>query len=80
METDVNTLRELLEQEKIVAVDLENVLIVDREAIRLLARRESSGIEIRNCPAYIREWVNREIAARCATEQRTGRKGGTDDA
>jgi hypothetical protein len=78
-EPDVDTLRELMEQEKIVAIDLEDVLIVDRGAIGLLALRESSGTEIRNCPAYIREWVNREIADRHATEQRTGRKDGPDD-
>jgi len=33
------------------------VIVVDREAVRLLAVSETNGIELRNCPAYIREWV-----------------------
>jgi hypothetical protein len=28
--------------------------------VRLLAVSESNGFELRNCPAYIREWVARE--------------------
>jgi anti-anti-sigma regulatory factor len=60
---DVNTLRASLEQESsAVAIDLKDVLLVDREVVRLLALRESKGTELRNCPAYIREWVTRERA------------------
>ena len=59
----VDMLRGLLEQERsAVALDLKDVLIMDREAVKLLALRESDGTEIRNCPAYIREWVTRERA------------------
>ena len=58
---DVDTLRELLGREKGgVAVDLKEIILVDREAVRLLALSEAKGIELRNCPAYIREWVARE--------------------
>ena len=58
---DVNMLRSLLEQERsAVAIDLKDVLLVDREAVQLLAIRESNGDELRNCTAYIREWVTRE--------------------
>ena len=54
----------LLEQEgSAVAIDLKDILLVDREAIKLLASRESNGAELRNCTAYIREWVTRERAA-----------------
>jgi hypothetical protein len=79
-EEDVDTLLALLEQEKgVVTIDLKDVLIVDREAIRLLAMRESSGVEIRNCPAYIREWITRERADRNMSEKRTkGTKGSED--
>ena len=60
---DVDMLRGLLEQERsAVAIDLKNVLLADREAVKLLAIRESNGTELRNCPAYIREWVARERA------------------
>jgi hypothetical protein len=64
-EQDVDTLRASLDQEcGIVAVDLENVFIVNWEAIKLLAVRELNGVELRNCPAYVREWVTRERADR----------------
>jgi anti-anti-sigma regulatory factor len=62
---DVNMLRTLLEEERsAVAIDLKDVLLVDREAIKLLALRESNGAEIRNCSAYIREWITREREAK----------------
>ena len=59
----VGTLRELLGREKgAVAIDLAEVILVDREAVSLLALSEANGIELRNCPAYIREWVERHKA------------------
>jgi hypothetical protein len=80
-EEDVDTLRALLEQEKgVVAIDLKDVLIVDREAIKLLAASESNGVELRNSPAYLREWVTRETADRNTSEERTKRSEGSEDA
>jgi len=38
-------------------------ILVDREAIRPLALSEEKGVELRNCPAYVREWVARERTA-----------------
>lgn len=59
----VEMFRGVLEQESGgLAIDLENVLLADREAVRLLAMSESKGTELRNCPPYIREWVTRERA------------------
>ena len=59
----VAMLRGVLEQESGgFAIDLTNVLLVDREAVRLLALSEAHGAELRNCPPYIREWVTRETA------------------
>jgi hypothetical protein len=72
---DVDMLRGLLEQERsAVAIDLKNVLLVDREAVKLLAVRESNGAELRNCPAYIREWVKCERADTNASERTEGRE------
>ena len=60
---DVDILRTLLAEESgAVAIDLKDVLLVDSEAVKLLAVRESDGAKLRNCPAYIREWVTRERA------------------
>src|ERR1700678_3490526 len=59
----VDMLRGVLEQESGgVAIDFKNVLLVDLEAVKLLALREANGTELRNCPPYIREWVTRERA------------------
>jgi hypothetical protein len=56
-------LRGVLEQEAGgFAIDLKNVLLVDRGAVQLLALSETNGAELRNCPPYIREWVTRERA------------------
>jgi anti-anti-sigma regulatory factor len=58
---DVDMLRDLFEQETgAVAVDLTHVLLVDRDAVKLLAATEANGVELRNCAAYIREWVAQE--------------------
>jgi hypothetical protein len=74
---DVDTLRASLAQESgVVAIDLNDVLIVDREAIKLLAIQEANGVEIRNCPAYIREWVTREKACRKTSEGRKKHREG----
>ena len=57
----VDMLRGVLEQQSgSFAIDLKNVLLVDREGVNLLAVSESNGTELRNCPPYIREWVTRE--------------------
>ena len=80
-EEDGNTLRALLEgEEGVVIIDLKDVLIVDREAIKLLAACQSNGVELRNCPGYIREWVTRELADTNSCEKRTKGAGGSEDA
>jgi hypothetical protein len=40
-----------------IILDLKDLTLVDREAVRYLERREAQGIELENCPAYIREWI-----------------------
>lgn len=74
---DVDMLQILLEQERsAVALDLKDVLLVDREAVKLLALCESNGTELRNCSAYIREWVRRE---RAGTERAIEGEEDTED-
>ena len=43
-----------------VAIDLEEVTLVDLEVVQFLARCEATGIELLNCSPYIREWISRE--------------------
>ena len=42
-----------------VVLDLRDVTLVDREAVQFLARCETTGIKLRNCPAYVREWIDK---------------------
>ena len=53
-----------------MAIDLKEVPLVDRGTVNLLALGESNGAELRNCPAYIREWITGARADRNASEQR----------
>jgi hypothetical protein len=43
-----------------IAFDLQNITIADRDAVKFLERCEAKGIELRNCPAYIRDWIETE--------------------
>jgi hypothetical protein len=59
-EGDLPELRELLDAEAKatkVALNLAEVKLVDREAIRFLAACETRGIELKDCPSYIRRWI-----------------------
>jgi len=44
-------------------VDLEEVSLIDVESVRFLITCEVAGIELRHCPLYVREWMNREANA-----------------
>ena len=58
---DVEILRAAIDQEPgAIAIDLEEVSVVDRRAVDLLAISEARGITLRNCPPYIQEWIARE--------------------
>ena len=57
---DLEVLRTALEESRVVAIELAEVELVDRDAVEFLALSEANGIELRNCPAYIREWITRE--------------------
>ena len=43
-----------------VALDLKEVIRVDLEAVRFLGACVVQGIELRNCPPYVSEWIRRE--------------------
>ena len=44
-----------------VVLDLKDVVLVDREIVRFLRGRERDGVTLRNCPSYIRVWIEREV-------------------
>jgi anti-anti-sigma regulatory factor len=43
-------------------LDLREVKLVDRHTVSFLASCEAKGVNIENCPAYIREWIEKEAA------------------
>jgi hypothetical protein len=53
-----------------IVLDLEQVKLVDRDAVLFLALSETLGAQLRNCSAYIRKWINQE---------RNARRGGSED-
>ena len=60
---NVNELSTLLAAEpagRALVLDLQDVVLVDREIVRFLRACESDGIALRNCPPYIRAWIARQ--------------------
>jgi hypothetical protein len=43
-----------------LVLDLKDVRLVDRDAVRFLVACETDGLRLQNCSAYIREWIVRE--------------------
>jgi len=43
-----------------VALDLEEVTVVDVDGVRFLGQCEREGTRLLHCPAYVREWISRE--------------------
>lgn len=59
-----------------IVLDLEQVKLVDRDAVLFLALSEALGAELRNCSGYIREWINQERnSRRSVTEDPTESEG-----
>jgi hypothetical protein len=60
---DVAELQRLFDLEankQTLTLDLHEVKLVDREAVRFLARCEAEGITLVHCRAYIRAWIEQE--------------------
>jgi len=43
-----------------LVVDLKEVKLVDRDAVRFLSEIERQGARLRNCSPFVREWISRE--------------------
>ena len=62
---ELKTLFESEEQRRPIILDLENITLVDRDVVKFLDRCEADSIRLKNCPAYIREWIAREREKQC---------------
>jgi predicted metal-binding protein len=43
-----------------IILDLGDVRLADRDAVKFLRDCEADGMKLENCPAYVREWMDRE--------------------
>ena len=59
-EMHINMIDDLLTKEtNPVALDLGEVIVADCEAVKFLATLDARGVGLRNCPAFIREWMRK---------------------
>ena len=49
-----------------LAFNLGEATLVDREVVCFLASQEMEGVELVECPRYIREWIARERSQECS--------------
>jgi hypothetical protein len=43
-----------------IILDLRDLRLADRGAVRFLRACEADGMKLEKCPAYVREWMDRE--------------------
>ena len=43
-----------------IVLDLRDERLADRDAVKFLRDCEAEGMKLENCPAYVREWMDRE--------------------
>ena len=43
-----------------IFLDLRELRLADREAVKFLRSCERHGMKLENCPTYVREWMDRE--------------------
>ena len=48
----------------LLSMDLAELTLVDRDSVLFLIRYESQGVQLVNCPLYVREWITREKGAK----------------
>jgi predicted metal-binding protein len=57
----VAELKELFDRDsRKIILDLRELRLADRDAVKFLMGCERDGMKFENCPAYVREWMDRE--------------------
>ena len=62
--TELETLMTSEADGRRIVLDLRDLTLVDQDAVSFLKRCEADNITLKNCPAYIREWITREPKTR----------------
>jgi hypothetical protein len=52
--------KQIRESESMIVLDLEELNLVDVEAVRFLGTCETQGVTLLNCASYIRDWIGKE--------------------
>jgi hypothetical protein len=52
--------KQIRESELKIALDLEELALIDVEAVRFLGMCETQGVTLLNCSPYIRDWIGKE--------------------
>jgi hypothetical protein len=47
-----------------MVLDLKDVTLANQDAINFLERCEAAGFTLKNCPAYVREWIMSQKSTR----------------
>jgi len=66
-EEDIAALETLIRSEgdgRPIILDLKDLTLIGRDAIRFLERWEAKGIALENCADYVREWITRQRRGR----------------
>ena len=58
--TELETQMRSEEKRRSIVLDLKDLTLVSRDAISFLERCEADGVTLRNCAAYVREWITRQ--------------------
>ena len=58
--TELTKLIDSDETDRRIVLELRELTLVDQDAVRFLRQCDSSGIELKNCPPYIGEWIARQ--------------------
>jgi anti-anti-sigma regulatory factor len=62
-----------------LVLDLKDLVLVDRDIVRFLQACKRDGIAFRNCPPYIRAWIDREEEQPDPSVRRDGAVNRLDD-
>ena len=57
---ELETLISSEENGRRIILDLKDLTLVNENAIAFLERCEANSITLKNCPAYVREWITRQ--------------------
>lgn len=56
-------IRDVRQARSQVVLDMGEVTLMDRAAVRFFARQQKRGVALVNCPGYIAHWISQETTA-----------------